>query len=218
MKSGQKPARPRARSEDAKDAKRNELLRSALELFTEYGFQRTSIGMITEKAGLSTGAFYLYFKGKVEVYRILNAEGNEILLRLLQDVLTWPGMTPLSQLSAMANAYYRFYTEHRGHYEISSIHNIGQKAFFQNEEMLEHLNQQAGRILKLVESVLQKGVEAGELKKTDTWQATKALWGMLDGMFIMEARESRDLIGDSFQDLFKQGLNIVFHGLIGKPS
>ncbi len=208
----------RARSSSDKKIKRRKLLDAALELFNRYDYQRTSIEMITEKAGVSTGTFYLYFKGKLEIYRILNAEGNDILLKLIEDALSWPGMTPTARLSVIAGAYYRYYSEHPGYFKISSVHNIGQKDFQRKTKMLVHLNKQANQILSIIESVLQEGIEKDEFEPMDTRQVTTALWGMLDGMFILAEREHQNLISGSFDDIFKQGLNIVLYGLMKKPS
>ena len=206
----------RARTSTDKKLKRRNLLDTALELFNRFDYQGTSIEMITEKAGVSTGTFYLYFRGKLEIYRILNAEGNDILRKLMEDALSWPGMAPTAKLSVIAGAYYRYYAEYPGYFKISSIHNIGQKDFRRKTEMQDHLNQQAEQMLSTIESVLLEGIKTGEFESLDTRQATIALWGMLDGMFILAEREHQNLIHGSFDDLFKQGLQIVLYGLIRK--
>ncbi|MBU2646153.1 TetR/AcrR family transcriptional regulator [bacterium] len=208
----------RARSSSDKQIKRRKLLDTALDLFNRQGYQGTSIEMITEKAGVSTGTFYLYFKGKVEIYQLLNFEGNEILFRLIEDAMSWPGMTSIARLSAIAGAYYRYYAEYPGYYKISSILNIGQKDFRRKSEMQGQLNQQANQILRLIESVLQAGIDNGELEPVDTWQATTALWGMLDGLLILAEREHQNLIIDACDDFFKQGLNILIHGLLKRQD
>jgi len=208
----------RARSVVDKEQKRKNLLTCALELFRNKGYQGTSIEAITETAGVSTGTFYLYFKNKVEVYRILNVNGAAILQELIEDAISWPGMTPLSQLSAVAGAYLRFYTDYPGYYDILSVLNIGQNEFYENEEMLEPLNQQTVNILKTVESILIKGIQMGELAETDTWKTTNALWGMLDGILLLDVKKNIALTGKPIQEVFKQGLEIVFHGLTKKSE
>ena len=204
----------RARSTGEKEQKRNSLLNSALDLFTRHGYQGTSIEMITENAGVSTGTFYLYFKNKVEVYRILNTKGAEILQNLIEEAISWPGMTPLAQLTAVASAFFRFYSEYRGYYDILSVLNIGQMDFLKKKDMLEPLEKQTINLLKLIESILKKGIEVGELRQLDTWKATNALWGMMDGIILLEIRQNMSMIGNSVDELFKQGLEIVFNGLI----
>ncbi len=174
--------------------------------------------MITEKAEVSTGTFYLYFKNKVEVYRILNSKGARILKSMITESISWPGMTPLSQLSAVASTYFRFYTEQRGYYDILSVLNIGQADFLKNEEMLKPLEDQTLDLLKLIESILKKGIETGEFQETDTWQATNALWGMMDGIILLDVRDNMEMIRCTPHDLFKQGMEIVFSGIIKRKK
>ncbi len=42
-------------------------MEKALELFSEQGFEATSVQQITERCGISKGAFYLSFKTKDEL-------------------------------------------------------------------------------------------------------------------------------------------------------
>ena len=53
--------------EKKKQQKRDMLLESSFLLFTEKGFQKTSISDIVAKAGVAKGTFYLYFNDKYDV-------------------------------------------------------------------------------------------------------------------------------------------------------
>jgi AcrR family transcriptional regulator len=46
------------------DARPDEVLDAALELFTEQGFAKTTVDQVARRAGLSKGAVYLYFSSK----------------------------------------------------------------------------------------------------------------------------------------------------------
>lgn len=43
---------------------KNNIYRSAYELFRQYGFEQVSVSSIVEKAGISKGAFYVHFESK----------------------------------------------------------------------------------------------------------------------------------------------------------
>ncbi len=208
----------RARSDADKEIRRRKLLDHALELFSRFGFQGTSIDMITEKAGVSTGTFYLYFKNKVEIYRVLNTEGVDILYVLMEEAISWPGMTPSAQLLAIAASYYKFSTEYRGYYNILAILSINQKDFLKEKRMLEALNEKGKKILELVETILKKGVETGELQEMDTWQTSNALWGMMDGLILLDFRRVEGVTGRTFKELFKRGIEILTSGLLTTTS
>jgi Transcriptional regulator len=54
-----------------KEARPDELLDAALDLFTEQGFDRTTVEQIARRAGVSKGALYLYFPSKDAVIEAL---------------------------------------------------------------------------------------------------------------------------------------------------
>ncbi|TAN20119.1 MAG: TetR/AcrR family transcriptional regulator [Chitinophagaceae bacterium] len=51
------------------DASREKILKSAFELFANHGYSRTSVDMIAQKARISKGLIYHYFKSKEEILR-----------------------------------------------------------------------------------------------------------------------------------------------------
>ena len=50
-----------------KKQKKNALLQTSFELFTDKGFAKTTISDIVNRAGLAKGTFYLYFKDKYDL-------------------------------------------------------------------------------------------------------------------------------------------------------
>lgn len=61
------------KSAENKRIKKEALLQTASELFSEKGFSKTTISDIVEKAGLAKGTFYLYFKDKYDLQNKLVA-------------------------------------------------------------------------------------------------------------------------------------------------
>ena len=49
----------------------NKLLKAAEEIIGEKGYHETSVYAITEQAGVAMGTFYLYFRGKKDIFREL---------------------------------------------------------------------------------------------------------------------------------------------------
>lgn len=65
--------------EEKKRIKKEALLYSAFELFTEKGIQNTSISDIVKRAKMAKGTFYLYFKDKYDIRDRLIAGKASIL-------------------------------------------------------------------------------------------------------------------------------------------
>jgi AcrR family transcriptional regulator len=75
---------PPAPQQERSRRKREALLEQALELFTERGYEQTTIEDIANAAGVAVGGFYQHFTSKRQILLVL-------MDRLLQDIslLTW---------------------------------------------------------------------------------------------------------------------------------
>ncbi|MCK4346896.1 MAG: TetR/AcrR family transcriptional regulator [Bacteroidales bacterium] len=67
--------------EEIREAKRALILDTALELFANEGFFKTSISDITKKAGISKGLIYNYFESKEALIRTIAFNGIDNLLK-----------------------------------------------------------------------------------------------------------------------------------------
>ena len=71
----------------------------------------------------------------------------------------------------------------------------------------------AEKPLRFLASIIQDGIDAGELKPVDAWQATHVLWRMLEGMFLMAINKNLEFPGIALDALIKQGLELFLTGL-----
>jgi AcrR family transcriptional regulator len=91
---------------------RERLVRAALDLFTEQGYDATTVTEIAGRAGLTKTTFFRHFPDKREV---LFAAGQEIHSRLLADAIAAaPGSaTPLQAVTAALDALTATFTDDR---------------------------------------------------------------------------------------------------------
>jgi AcrR family transcriptional regulator len=203
----------RARSKEEKQIRRYHLLESAKKLFSQNGYTGTTVGMIAADAGVSTGTFYLYFKSKTEVFRLLNIEGIEILHKMMADAITWPADSFFGRMSSLLQTYYRFYTEYNGYYHLMSFRHFADSDFSQNKELLPVVEEKTRELLRLIESVVKQGVENDEIDCADTWKTTIAIWSFADGIFRLKERNILEIVELSLEDLIKHTIEVVFYGL-----
>lgn len=64
-------------SEEKKKQRQTEILKTALNLFSQKGYYATSVDDITREAGISKGLIYTYFKSKEEIFFELAEHWNE---------------------------------------------------------------------------------------------------------------------------------------------
>jgi AcrR family transcriptional regulator len=74
------------RAEQAKAARREEILAAARRIFAARGFRGTTIADIAEEAGIALGTIYLYFPSKEAVFAALNQRLGEIVAGAVQSV------------------------------------------------------------------------------------------------------------------------------------
>jgi AcrR family transcriptional regulator len=161
------PARQRR-----KQARPQELLNAALELFVEKGFSATRSDEVATRAGVSKGTLYLYFPSKEELFKAvvrtnlasLIAEGQHIadrfegssaqLLRLLMQ--TW---------------WQRVGDTHAGgifKIIITEVRNFPELAQFYTDEVIMPAH-------RLITGTLRRGIERGEFREVPLDETTHTL-------------------------------------------
>lgn len=81
---------PKAFSEHEKETIRQQLHEQGQRLFATYGLKKTSVDDLTQAAGISKGAFYLFYPSKEELLMAILEEIEAELQRGLLDYVTHP--------------------------------------------------------------------------------------------------------------------------------
>jgi AcrR family transcriptional regulator len=76
----------RTRRDEARAARREEILAAARTVFAARGFSGTTIADIAEEAGIALGTIYNYFASKDAVFSALNQRFNEMIAGALSSV------------------------------------------------------------------------------------------------------------------------------------
>ncbi|MGP8245954.1 MAG: TetR/AcrR family transcriptional regulator [Bryobacteraceae bacterium] len=92
---------------ERKQARRKRFLDTAIPLFGRLGYHPTTVPMIVGEAQSSTGAFYLYFRNKEDVYAASLEEIGKRLSAALNEAME-RGSTPGAQMSAAVEGLVRW--------------------------------------------------------------------------------------------------------------
>mgnify|MGYP001251282971 CR=1 FL=1 len=195
-----------------KDARPEEIIKAALEVFADRGFAATKLEDVARRAGVTKGTIYLYFENKEALFKALIrqtivpviAQGEEIAQaftgsardlfeRLVREYWRLVGETALSSIPRLM---------------IAEAGNFPELARF-------YYNEVVTRGHRLMAGVLERGIKAGEFKKVDLVVATKLAMSPL--MHAVVARrafahcmpEGFDVAGylDTHIDLFLHGIS-----------
>jgi len=147
-----------------KDARPQELLDAALDLFVEKGFAATRAEEVAQRAGVSKGTLYLYYPSKEELLKAVIREhlstriaaGAAIadkhrgpMTALLRDVFShwWQNV-----LDSPTSGVFKLI--------ITEVRNFPDLAAFYHREVVEPGERLIGRIV-------QRGIDAGEFERLD---------------------------------------------------
>ena len=145
--------------ETKKQKTRKAIMQAAMTLFSEKGFEKTSIEELARAAGIGKGTIYSYFQTKTD---ILHAFCEDELVCLHQELTdTADQEIPiLQQMVAIYMGEFRLITENR---EFGRLF-MQQTAFPRDVDLEQHLENE-NNYFKLLFPLLEKAQERGELRK-----------------------------------------------------
>ncbi len=206
------PFDTKPRWERRKDARPQELLAAAIDLFVERGFAATRLEDVARRAGVSKGTLYLYFENKEELFKAVVrtsivpvigeaessvAEFDGHSADLLRNVmLAWwerVGGTKVSGIAKLVTA---------------EANNFPELAKFYQEEVIK-------RGTRMISSMLERGIARGEFRAIDVTQMTQVLIApmlmLVTWKHSVGPCERGALEPKAFLDTF---LDMALHGLL----
>ena len=160
--------RPKPRWERRKDARPQELLAAALNLFVERGYAATRLDDVAQQAGVSKGTLYLYFENKEELFKAVVREHLVPALEAAEDFIEqFDGPSGELLKLSILNWWKRI-----GETKVSGISklmmaesgNFPEVARFYHEEVVS-------RGEALIVRILQRGMASGEFRTLDVEHA-----------------------------------------------
>src|SRR6266568_3246087 len=161
-------AKPRWRRR--KNARPEEIISAALEVFADRGFAATKLEDVARRAGVTKGTIYLYFENKEALFKALIREtivqviaqgealaqsftgsARELLERLVREYWRLVGETSISSIPRLM---------------IAEAGNFPELARFYYEEVVT-------RGHRLMAGVLERGIKAGEFRRVNVMVAAK---------------------------------------------
>jgi len=196
-----------------KDARPQELLDAALELFVEKGFAAARADEVAQRAGVSKGTLYLYYPSKEELLKAVIRDhlGSRIAAgaaaadqhrgstaQLLREVFSrwWQGV-----LDSPTSGVFKLI--------ITEVRNFPDLAAFYHREVVEPGERLIGRIV-------QRGIDSGEFEPVDVGGAVHSL--VLPMVMMCLHKHSLGACArpqDAFDDVafIRQHIDLVLRGL-----
>lgn len=164
--------RNKPRWERRKDARPQELLAAALDLFVERGYAATRLDEVAARAGVSKGTLYLYFDNKEELFKAVVRENMVPQLADAEELIArYDGHTSALLRTCIRNLWNRI-----GSTKLSGISklmiaesgNFPDVARFYHEEVVS-------RGEALIRRIVERGITLNEFRPVDPLTATRVI-------------------------------------------
>ena len=160
-----------------RQAVRDQILRTAADLFRERGYRASTLDDIARRLGMSKASLYAYFRAKDEMLAAISRETIESFTRELALVLR-STLAPEEKLRRVVRQHVRFVIANRSFLTV----------FFSEEASLSaryarQLAAQKDRYDKGVESIVADGVRRGAFRDVPPRLVVFGLLGMLNWLY-----------------------------------
>ena len=142
------------------DEKKERIINSALDEFSENSFHQARVSKIVNNAGIAKGSFYQYFKDKKEIFKYIIDIMGEKKLKYLEDIIKkQPGMDFFEFLEELYKRGLKFAKDH------PRLNKIGNKLFSNssNELFEEIMEINKNKSIDFFENLLKEGIEKNKI-------------------------------------------------------
>lgn len=206
------PFDTKPRWERRKEARPQELLAAALDLFVERGFASTRLEDVAKRAGVSKGTLYLYFTNKEELFKAVVRDSIVPVIGAAEDIIAgFEGHSAELLRSVMVEWWQRLgATKASGITKLimAEAGNFPDIACFYQDEVIT-------RGTNMIASMLNRAIARGEFRQVDVTIMTQVLIAPM--LMLMTWKHSvgpcdqSQLDPRAFLDAF---LEMALHGLL----
>jgi len=187
------------RKEREKEQRKEEIIDAAQKIFFEKGLLTATMDEIAEKAELSKGTLYLYYKSKEDLYLAVMMRGTQKLTAMFQDVVDSPGTT-LTKIRRIGDAYAEFFRRYPNYFRMFQFFQIPQFHKQVSEEMHEHCSVENRKIWDLVIGLFQRAIDEKLIRDDlNPIEIAIILWSSATSLMLRS---------DTEREMWKERMNI----------
>lgn len=169
-------------SDNIRDAvvalKRERIVRAAVELFYEHGYESATLEAVGERLGVTKPFIYSHFKSKTELLAEICARGIASSMRAINTVIA-VRESPTEKLNSFSREFVVAVLQNQAHIAIFSREekNLAPKDFKRISQMRREFDRK-------LTALLDEGVAAGEFDIPDTRIAALMIGGMVSWAYV----------------------------------
>jgi AcrR family transcriptional regulator len=211
------PHDSKPRWERRKDARPQELLAAALDLFVERGYAATRLDDVAALAGVSKGTLYLYFTNKEDLFKAVVRENVVPVIGEAESIIDGHEGSSPELLREIILGWW----ERIGNTKLSGITklmmaesgNFPEVAQFYHDEVISRGN-------AMIKRMLERGIKSGEFRQVDVEQANNVICAPMIMLMMWKhsfstCRASNPISPEDYLESF---IDLLLNGLLRDPS
>lgn len=199
------------RKQREKEKRKAEIINAARKVFSNKGFNASTMEEIAMEAELSPGTLYLYFKNKEELHTSLSIEIMKYLADEMQKVVV-EDISVEDKIDGFRDVFIKIY-DYDPNILINLFHlQSGETLHNLSEEVLQQIKLYSGMAHGAIINVIRQGIEQGIFIDEHPVALADVLWASYAGIVLWV--DSKRLLNDQ-KDFVKPTLNTAFR-VIGK--
>jgi len=202
------------KTEKPKRNRREEIIKSARQLFLKKGYRLTSIEQIAEKAGYSKRTVYLEYVNKDDLFLDIATDGLEILLTLLQDIKG--GDISLYDYIVKYIGVITDFAFLQGNYFKLLASDVSAEVIANSTERVK---QRAAGIeragVKLLSDQIERAIREKKIKKVDSWETSEIIIGSAVGIIVLSLGGSQTILSqEKLKNKVERMGQVFYQGLL----
>ncbi len=198
------------------EARRDEVLDAALELFTEKGFANTRVEDVASKAGISKGTVYLYFDSKEALMEgLIDRALSPIALKAISTIESM-GVDPILVFKTIGGLI----AHNLGDPKVLAVPKLIMRESVQFPELAAIYRRDViDKVLPVMRRMIEHQVKVGRFKPVDAELAIRSIIGpIIAHVVIAEVFKIVPEEGLQMERMISQHIDILMNGLSAKPE
>lgn len=203
------------RREREKRERRQSILQAAREAFFENGFHNATVDNVAERAEVSKGTVYLYFKSKEAILAHLLLDGLDELVEELEQAYAARKSLPADErLRRLAWAYLGFFQRKPQYFPFLMAMDGGRFQETVPKKVYQRILEASLEGLNLAVRAVKQGCEEGLFECHDAQEAACIFLATMNGVLqLMEHPLRREMVGMEREALYQAALEMIIRGL-----
>jgi AcrR family transcriptional regulator len=194
------------------DAKRERILKTAVQLFGKEGYYGTRMSEVASKARVSPKTLYKFFKGKKELF--ISARGyatNRLLVDSMASIPQGPGVDSFNVVESILKSYSGFIRQNRGLARI-----LAEAVVVADPEIRKDEQEGFAYAVKAFTRVFEEDIKQGKLKLAA--EPDEIAWLFLSFAYLIAYAVLLDLDKDAVGGFEPEFALELFFGAMRKPD